>query len=131
LNNNNQITGLQPENNVTTFASNLNVTSGYQVVVLSPTGTTCTGLVGTNCTVRILSGTTLAREYQVVIFGDTNGDGKINVLDLTLMSRHIMKRATLQGSYSVGADINRDGKINVLDLTLTSRHIMKRSTITQ
>lgn len=127
----NRITGLAPESSVTTFLGNLSVTPGYQVTVLAPSGTPLSGLVGSSSLVRVLSGSTVAKEYQVVLFGDTNGDGKINVLDLTLMSRHITKRTTLQNLFSVSADVNRDGKVNVLDLTLTSRHITKRSTITQ
>jgi len=127
----NRITGLKPECPVATFLGNLVASPGFDLAVYTPSGTPCTGLVGSSCTVRLMSGLMVAKEYHVVLFGDTNGDGKINVLDLTLMSRHIMKRTNLQNAYAIGADVNRDGKINVLDLTLTSRHIMKRSTIAQ
>ena len=54
--------------------------------------------------------------------GDVNGDGQLNVLDITLIRRYVA------GGYDVTvdsdvADINKDGNINVLDITLIRRHI--------
>ena len=129
--NDSRITGLQPESAPSDFISRFSVTSGYQAVVFNAAGGTLSGAVGTACRMQIRSGSTVAREYQVILFGDANGDGKINVLDLTLISRHIMRRTLLGDLYATGADANHDGKINVLDKTVISRHIMRRTLITQ
>ena len=58
----------------------------------------------------------LARERQNYRFGDVNGDGVVNILDLTLVAQHI-------GESHPEADINRDGIVNILDLTLVAREI--------
>ena len=47
---------------------------------------------------------------------DVNGDGRVNVLDLTRV-------ATRLGSRDSSADTNGDGKVNVLDLVLVAQHL--------
>ncbi len=47
---------------------------------------------------------------------DVNGDGRVNVLDLTRV-------ATRLGSRDSGADTNGDGTVNVLDLVLVAQHL--------
>ena len=38
-------------------------------------------------------------EYKVVIYGDVNGDGKINSIDLLVLQRHILEIEQLQGPF--------------------------------
>ena len=56
--------------------------------------------------------------------GDLNGDGIINSLDATLMSRLILEMDGVEADKNV-ADINKDGRINSLDYSLLSRHILE------
>ena len=58
----------------------------------------------------------LARERQNYRFGDVNGDGIVNILDLTLISQQI---GTLNPS-NQRADVNKDGVVNILDLVLVA-----------
>ena len=44
---------------------------------------------------------------------DVNGDGVVNILDLTLVAQGI-------GSNEAGADVNGDGVINVFDLVFVA-----------
>ncbi len=48
---------------------------------------------------------------------DVNGDGRVNILDLTFVASHF-------GSDNAPpeADVNGDGKVNILDLTLVAAH---------
>ena len=45
---------------------------------------------------------------------DLNGDGRVNILDLTLVSRYF-------GQYHPQADVNGDGTVNILDLTAVAQ----------
>jgi len=48
-----------------------------------------------------------------VVFGDSNGDGTLNVLDVVAMVNLV-----LSGGYDEMADMNSDGTLNVLDVVL-------------
>ena len=45
---------------------------------------------------------------------DLNGDGRVNILDLTLVSQYF-------GQYHPQADVNGDGTVNILDLTAVAQ----------
>jgi hypothetical protein len=55
-----------------------------------------------------------------VIPGDANGDGVMNVLDMTKTAREIL----LLDPLTPGADANLDGNVNVLDMTKIARIIL-------
>jgi PKD repeat protein len=56
----------------------------------------------------------LVQPVQPAEVGDLNGDGSINVLDLTLLVNVIVNNQP----YNQAGDLNNDGSNNVLDLTL-------------
>ena len=58
----------------------------------------------------------LARERQNWTFGDVNGDGIVNILDLTLVAQAF-------GMQNPEADVNSDDVVNILDLTLIARQM--------
>ena len=64
-------------------------------------------------------------EYECLIYGDINGDGKISAMDYTLIKNHIMdvKKIT-NNNMKLTADINGDNKISAMDYTLIKNHIM-------
>ena len=128
------ITGLNPQtgqNDVNVIAANLTTSSGYTISILQPDGNPCTGLVGTASTVRVLAGNQCVQDYQVVLFGDANGDGKLNAIDLTTINRHLLQISTIDSFDLLAADVNHDGTVNAIDLTILVRHILQMMTITQ
>ena len=52
--------------------------------------------------------------------GDANGDGEINVLDMTKVARIILEL----DAPTCGADANGDGDINILDMTYIAKIIL-------
>ncbi len=54
--------------------------------------------------------------YPMEVAGDVNGDGKLNVSDVTALLKYIAKWPDVAMS-RICADVNRDGKINVSDVT--------------
>ena len=94
-------------------------------------GTTKTsGKFGTGYKVTINSGGT-NKTYDVIIYGDANGDGDITILDLLRVQKIILGSANLSGVYKTASDINKDGKVTILDLLKVQNDILGRSKITQ
>ncbi len=61
----------------------------------------------------------------VVKKGDTNGDGKVTLMDLANVQRHMLRLISLTGNNFVGADTNSDGKISLIDLANIQRHLLR------
>lgn len=89
---------------------------GAQLISLGSDGAK---YIGTNSVVSI-DGV----EYRVVLFGDTNGDGLINVADATLLMHHIVGLSVLEGAYKLASDIDASASLNVYDATLISQAIV-------
>ncbi|MBQ7875548.1 MAG: dockerin type I repeat-containing protein, partial [Oscillospiraceae bacterium] len=60
-----------------------------------------------------------------VLYGDANGDGKINVLDANLVRRYAAKLIDFDERQLAVSDVNGDGKVNVLDANLIRRFAAK------
>ena len=61
--------------------------------------------------------------------GDINGDGKLNVRDLTALQRCLAEINTLSNDDRAAADINNDGKIDILDVTCLQRYLAEFVTV--
>ena len=71
-------------------------------------------------------------EYEIIIYGDVNGDGKINSIDLLVLQRHILEVEEINGVALKAGNINRNGKNpSSLDLLIIQRHILEIELIEQ
>lgn len=68
------------------------------------------------------------KEEAEVKLGDVNGDGEINIFDLTLCMNHIVEKKALEGEALAGADVNKDGEVNIFDLTKVMNYIVEKTT---
>ncbi|MBR2042088.1 MAG: leucine-rich repeat protein [Oscillospiraceae bacterium] len=60
-----------------------------------------------------------------VIYGDVNGDGKVNVLDANLIRRYSAKLIGFDDGQFTAAEVSGDGKVNVLDANFVRRFSAK------
>ena len=51
------------------------------------------------------------------LYGDVNGDGKVDIIDAALLKKFILKADGVTLARVPNGDLNKDGKINVLDYT--------------
>jgi len=58
-------------------------------------------------------------------YGDVNGDGEWNVVDISYMRSHILGYQTLTGAVMEAADVNGDGLVNVVDISYIRSYILK------
>lgn len=61
------------------------------------------------------------------MFGDVNRDGRVNLLDSTILARYVAKwpEYTADSIDLQAADVNNDGRVNLLDSTILARHVAK------
>lgn len=71
------------------------------------------------------------KTYEVVIFGDVNGDGVIKATDYVKIKNNIMGTGSLTGAYQKAADVNKDGSIKATDYVFVKNHIMGTYQISQ
>ena len=89
-------------------------------------------LIGTGSKIRIVEEGQIRMEYQIVIYGDVNGDGKINSVDLLVLQRHILEIDKLRGVFVKAGNIQKNGKNpSSLDSLLIQRHILQLQSIQQ
>ena len=55
--------------------------------------------------------------------GDVNGDGKINVTDVSKAAAHVKNIKSLDSDAVSRADVNDDGKINITDVSKIAAHV--------
>ena len=89
-------------------------------------------LVGTGSYINISKDANTIIEYKVLIYGDVNGDGKINSVDLLVLQRHILEIEKFNGIFLKAGNINKNGKNpSSLDSLLIQRHILGLQKIEQ
>lgn len=82
----------------------------------------------TGDTIQIISGKE-EKTYEIVIYGDVNGDGEITILDLLRVQRHLLGSIRLENSYLRASDVNKDNEITILDLLKIQKHLLGSSKI--
>ena len=73
----------------------------------------------------------IEKMYDVVIYGDTNGDGKISTIDYSKIKAHIRDTLKLEGVYASAADTSKDGKISTIDYSKVKAHIRNTQRLIQ
>lgn len=87
-------------------------------------------VIGTGTLVKISNRTT-SETLEVVVKGDTSGDGKTNALDLLQVQKDILGSYTLKEVQLKAGDTSGDGKVNALDLLQIQKDILGVSKIKQ
>ncbi len=89
-------------------------------------------IIGTGNKIQVKEDGKILKEYQIIVYGDVNGDGKINSVDLLVLQRHILEIETLDDVYQKSANIRKNGnKPSSVDLLLIQRHILGLQIIKQ
>ena len=128
-----EITGIEVEHNTVREIKEKIVTN-LEVVIVNKNNQVMqeTDIVGTGTKVQIKENGNLLREYKIIVYGDANGDGKINSVDLLVLQRHILEIERMEEIYQKACNIQKDGKKpSSVDLLLIQRHILKLQQIEQ
>jgi len=124
--NNTYVTGIASDSEISAYVQQL-VNSfdsyNYDVKIYDKDNVEKTdGYIATGDKIEIYSGSS-SLTYTAVIYGDVNGDGSINMLDMAYQKKHILGIQTLEGEYLEAADVSGDGSVNILDMVYLKRHL--------
>lgn len=90
------------------------ISSGISVTIKDKDDNVKNGIFATGDRVTISNGSD-SRTYEILIYGDVNGDSLIDKLDYLAVLRHYYKYKEYTGVYKEAADVNRDGTVDKLD----------------
>ena len=127
------ITGI-PNNNNTVSEIKKNIITNLETEIVNSKNEALSNedKVGTNCKLQIKENENLLKSYEFILYGDVNGDGRINSVDLLVLQRHILELQFLEPIYQKAGNINKNGKKPTsVDLLLIQRHILGLKTIEQ
>ena len=122
FNNNSYITNIGINKNIDSFKKEFD--SKISVTVKNQDNSLKTsGFIGTNDIISFKNNNEEIN-YRTVIYGDINGDGKINTLDLLIIQKQILNLRTLSTFEYIAADVSRDKIVNTLDLLKVQKDIL-------
>lgn len=81
--------------------------------------------------VSILEDGIVRAVYTVLIYGDTNGDGKISAADYVKVRQELIKGNMISGIFMDAADVSRDGKVSAADYVRIRQYLLGRLEIVQ
>ena len=112
-------------NRLNSISATLKVTS-----YIDKNGKAAQGSLGTGDRLTITNGKS-SKTYTVIIYGDSNGDGKIDVVDLSRCKKYLLGNNNLSATEQKAIDINKDGKIDVVDLLGIKKQLLGAKNIEQ
>lgn len=129
--NNDYIYGIDINTGISSLTNNLKkVSEGISAYVIDKNGNekSSTFVTGDSLKIKIAG---KENTYNVVIYGDVNGDGTIDKLDYLAILRDYYGYTKYSGAYKVAADVNRDGNVDKLDYLAVLRDYYGYKKITQ
>ncbi|MBO5852852.1 MAG: SH3 domain-containing protein [Clostridia bacterium] len=126
------VSGVAIGTDVATFIKTFNVKNGTAKVFGSTGSEKTSGVIATGDSVAVYDNEgTEKMKFSIVIYGDTNGDGKVSIIDLGRVQKHLLEVITFKGNEASAADVNHDGKISILDLARIQKHLLEITQIEQ
>ena len=110
------------------------ITTNLEIEIVDNKGKTLleTDRVGTGSNILVKENGIILRKYTFILYGDSNGDGKINSADLLVLQRHILEIEQIDDIYKKATNIRKNGKKPTsVDLLLIQRHILGLQIIEQ
>ena len=111
---------ISPDTNLSTFKNKIFTEIGYKVTDKSGKELSNSDLIATGYKLT----TDIGKEYTLIVIGDLNSDGKINISDLSIARKHYLKVELLQGEYERAADIEDNGSISLNDISIMRKVIL-------
>ena len=107
---------LEPETSVRSFLEKINISENEEIRVYNRDGVRLFngGYVGDGAIALIFENSEIKEVYKIRLYGDLNGDGRINAADLAGVRKALLYGG--EAAENTACDINADGGADILDL---------------
>lgn len=124
----NLLFGVTGSTSVSTFKSKF---SGQSISVTDASGNKLmnSAYISTGSVISLLSGTTVVDTLTVIVGGDINCDGKVNVSDTAVLKAVFKNTATLNEACKHAADADGNGVVTATDYIMIKRQVAGSYTI--
>ena len=65
-------------------------------------------------------------EYPIIITGDVDGDGYINIKDILAINKHRLNKVKLSDVYFIAGDIDKNGEADIKDILQINKYRLKK-----
>jgi len=122
--NDNYMFGINENTSIRGLVENIKSTSEYATIAIKDNkGNNKINDIFKTGDVIIISNSKEDKSFDVLIYGDINGDGKIDKDDCLNILRELNGYTKLENVYKLAADANKDGKIDKDDCLAILRHL--------
>ena len=130
---NGNLTGIDPSTKSVFVKNNMVTDQGETTKILNMNNVEISDndTVGTGMKVQIVLGSNVVNTYDVVIYGDVNGDGNINLNDLADIRDSILGVSSLTNDFKTAGDLYCEGNITLNDLVGVMSYLSETSSISQ
>ncbi len=131
---NDNFTGINPKTKLTDLIATVSKLPGETPKILSIGDIeviNSDAKIGTGMCLQVLNGSNIVSRRTVIIYGDVNGDGESDVIDLAKLKLHLLNSARLSGVFLTAGDLSNKGYITISDLLAVKKQILGLYTINQ
>ncbi|MBR3162595.1 MAG: InlB B-repeat-containing protein [Clostridia bacterium] len=68
------------------------------------------------------------RTYKLVVSGDTNGDGKVDIKDILQLNKHRLNKVKLENEFYMAGNVNEDEKLDIKDILKLNKYRLNKIT---
>lgn len=127
----NRVCGIEPGSDVAALCVSLGTYGNASALIVDEHGNPVSqGQVRTGLKIRYFDGSNTS-EYNVILYGDVNKDGEINLLDLATVQKVLVHLYTLDEVQTYASDVNHDGVVDLLDLATIQKQLVHLISIDQ
>lgn len=99
--------------------------AGVTASVRQADGQVVQGAVATGQRLQLHEGGVLRNSFPIVVLGDANGDGQIDISDASAIYRYLIKdKKTAGTAFTLAMDVNQDGYSDISDANLIYQHVL-------
>ena len=125
------ITGVEPGTTVETLMSNISAQEGT-VTAYDKNGQSVTsGTVTTGTVIELSYQGLIAGKYTVIIYGDIDQNGAVDLLDMVTLKKALLKTLSLGNAAFDAADLNDDKILNPIDLVEMKKAMLGIAEVSQ